>query len=81
MNLAVKKEFRNNNIATYLINEIINMAKTVNFNKITLEVRASNTKAINLYKKFDFINAEIIPNYYLDNKEDAILMIKEFKNE
>jgi ribosomal-protein-alanine N-acetyltransferase len=81
VNLAVKKEFRNNNIATYLINEIINMAKTVNFTKITLEVRASNTKAINLYKKFDFIKAKIIPNYYLDNKEDAILMVKEFKNE
>lgn len=81
VNLAIKKEYRRKNIATYLINEIINMAETINFNKITLEVRASNEKAINLYKKLDFIKSNIVPNYYLDNKEDAILMIKELKNE
>ena len=81
VNLAVKKEYRNNNIATYLINEIINMAKTVNYYKITLEVRASNKKAINLYNKLDFKKNKIIPNYYLDNKEDAILMIKELKDD
>ncbi|MDZ7671366.1 MAG: ribosomal protein S18-alanine N-acetyltransferase [Halanaerobiales bacterium] len=81
VNLAIKKEFRRKNIATYLINEIINMAKTINFNKITLEVRASNEKAINLYEKLDFKKTNIVPNYYLDNKEDAILMIKELKNE
>jgi ribosomal-protein-alanine N-acetyltransferase len=81
VNLAIKKEFRRKNIATYLINEIINMAKTINFNKITLEVRASNEKAINLYENLDFKKTNIVPNYYHDNKEDAILMIKELKND
>lgn len=41
---------------------------------INLEVRASNIKAQNLYKKFGFIEEGIRKKYYEDNKEDAILM-------
>ena len=41
---------------------------------ITLEVRASNNPAINLYKKFGFEICGNRKNYYSNKTEDAILM-------
>ena len=43
---------------------------------IFLEVRTSNVPAISLYKKFDFNEIGVRPNYYLTKKgyEDAIIM-------
>jgi ribosomal-protein-alanine N-acetyltransferase len=38
-----------------------------------LEVRMSNTAAVNLYKKMDFHAARIMRNYYADG-EDAYVM-------
>ena len=42
---------------------------------ITLEVRSSNSSAINLYKKYGFNVASIREKYY--GSEDAYLMIRE----
>jgi ribosomal-protein-alanine N-acetyltransferase len=39
-----------------------------------LEVRAGNTSALALYKKYGFVVAGVRPHYYKDNNEDAILM-------
>lgn len=50
------------------------MCKTFNCEDITLEVRASNTPAQNLYKKFNFKKEGIRKGYYSDNGEDAIIM-------
>jgi len=44
---------------------------------MTLEVRASNTAAQNLYKKLGFFNVGRRKNYYEDNHEDAVLMALE----
>ena len=41
---------------------------------MTLEVRRSNTIAQNLYKKYGFVEEGIRKAYYIDNKEDAIIM-------
>ncbi|MDD4706145.1 MAG: tRNA (adenosine(37)-N6)-threonylcarbamoyltransferase complex transferase subunit TsaD [Bacilli bacterium] len=68
INLIVLKEKRNNNIASFLINYLLN-----NFNKkIILEVRESNKPAINLYKKFNFNSINIRKNYY--GNESGIVM-------
>ena len=50
------------------------MCKTFNCVDITLEVRASNIPAQNLYKKFDFKEEGLRKGYYSDNGEDAIIM-------
>ena len=42
---------------------------------ISLEVRKSNFKAQNLYKKFDFIEMNVRKGYYEDG-EDALFMMK-----
>ena len=56
---------------SYLVSEAIHY-KVIN---ITLEVRVSNIRAINLYKKFGFREVALRKYYYGD--EDAILMEKQ----
>jgi len=41
---------------------------------LTLEVRASNFAAQNLYSKYGFIQAGIRRGYYTNDKEDALIM-------
>lgn len=69
INVAVLEEYRNKKIATSLIEFIINNIKP---NKIMLEVRESNDKAINLYKKIGFNIIHTRKKYY--GNEDALIM-------
>ena len=48
---------------------------------MSLEVRASNHKAISLYKGLGFENQAIRKNYYQDNHEDAYLMVKRLEGQ
>jgi ribosomal-protein-alanine N-acetyltransferase len=41
---------------------------------VTLEVRASNSVAQNLYTKYGFKRVGLRKAYYTDNKEDAFIM-------
>ena len=41
---------------------------------MTLEVRASNTVAQNLYRKYTFKEMGVRRSYYSDNGEDALVM-------
>ena len=73
-NIFVEKEHRGKGIGTKLLEYIINYSKNNKIINITLEVRASNTIAQNLYKKKGFIEVAIRKYYYGD--EDALLMEK-----
>ncbi len=42
-------------------------------------MRRSNLQAIALYKKFGFRVVGIRKNYYVNNREDALVMEKEFE--
>ena len=44
---------------------------------MTLEVRESNTIAQNLYSKYGFTQTGLRRGYYLDNRENAIIMSTE----
>jgi ribosomal-protein-alanine N-acetyltransferase len=46
---------------------------------MTLEVRRSNQGALDLYREFDYRAVGVRPNYYVDEGEDAIVMVKELK--
>ncbi|MGM0379414.1 MAG: ribosomal protein S18-alanine N-acetyltransferase [Bacillota bacterium] len=76
-NLAVDPENQNKGIATELINHIILIAKNKKKKKVCLEVRYSNKKAINLYKKLGFIITKKLLNYY--KHEDGIEMVLNIK--
>lgn len=75
INIVVKEEYQEQKIGTKLLNYLFKTFKEVI--KYNLEVRASNLKAINLYKKFDFIIVSTRRKYY--EGEDGYLMIKEVK--
>jgi ribosomal-protein-alanine N-acetyltransferase len=56
---------------------MINLATELNARITTLEVRASNTIAQSLYYKYGFTQTGLRHNYYIDNKEDAVIMSTE----
>jgi len=71
-NFLVNPEYRNQGIGNKLMSYLMSLAKNNNVDNITLEVRVSNTIAINLYKKYGFKEVAIRKYYYGD--EDGILM-------
>ena len=75
MNIAVKKDFRRQGIATLLLNHILTICKVKAIKTIHLEVNEENFSAISLYQKFGFEECGRRKQYY-DNKYDAILMQK-----
>jgi len=74
VNMAVKKEFRRRGYASRLLHHLIRFAHENGVERFTLEVRASNTAAVNLYKASGFVDVGIRPRYYQDNREDAVIM-------
>lgn len=75
MNIAVKSSYRKQGIASLLLKNLIDVCKNNNINSINLEVNKENFPAINLYKKYEFLEVGRRKNYY-DGKFDAILMKK-----
>jgi len=76
-NIAVRKLHRRQGIGELLLISMINLATELNARIITLEVRTSNTTAQSLYYKYGFNQAGLRHNYYIDNKEDAVIMSTE----
>ena len=74
-NILVKEKYRSRGIGTKLMSYLVSEAIHHKVINITLEVRVSNSRAINLYKKFGFREVALRKYYYGD--EDAILMEKQ----
>lgn len=75
MNIVVKKSYRNNGIASFILDYLISYAKSQNSKSITLEVNEHNLSAIHLYDKFNFDHIGIRKKYY-NGESDAIIMSK-----
>lgn len=75
-NITVDVKYRGLGVGNKLLKTSIDYSMKQNVKKLILEVRQSNIKAINLYKKFGFEILTIRKNYYTDNNENAFLMIK-----
>ncbi len=75
--IAVRELHRRQGIGELLLISVINLVTELNAHIITLEVRASNTTAQSLYYKYGFTQAGLRRNYYVDNKEDAVMMSTE----
>jgi ribosomal-protein-alanine N-acetyltransferase len=74
--IAVHPEFREQGVGELLLRWALEESLALEARIVTLEVRISNTTAINLYKKYQF---DIVGNrarYYRDNNEDALLMTR-----
>lgn len=84
--IAIAPEFRRRKYAESLLKSIIDDCYLEKIKYITLEVRVSNTPAINLYQKYGFSSFGTRKGYYQNNNEDALIMwtknifFDEFKN-
>ena len=76
-NIAVREQYRRQGIGEVLLIFIIDLTAGLNARIFTLEVRASNTAAQNLYHKYGFTQTGLRRGYYIDNREDAVLMSAE----
>jgi ribosomal-protein-alanine N-acetyltransferase len=79
LNVATAPDLRRKGIARILMQETEKRALQAGAALMTLEVRRSNAAAIELYRQFDYRAVGIRPNYYVDEGEDAIVMVKELK--
>ena len=78
LNFYILEEYQNKGYGTMLLNYAFSYLREKEIDTITLEVRESNQKALNLYEKKGFKKATIRRHYY-ENGEDAILLLKEVK--
>jgi ribosomal-protein-alanine N-acetyltransferase len=72
--IGVRDSYRRLGIGEGLLIATIELAQIVNANVVTLEVRASNEIAQELYKKYGFRVVGRRPRYYSSDGEDAIIM-------
>ena len=77
MNLAVDAAYRRHGVATFLLDYSLRLAKGYGAKKALLEVRASNHAAIKLYRKLGFHEVGRRQRYYLETREDAVVMVNE----
>jgi [ribosomal protein S18]-alanine N-acetyltransferase len=74
MNVAVAPEYREQGIATQLLERLFEVTADDQRRGYTLEVRVSNHAAIRLYERLGFEPRGLRRGYYTDNREDALIM-------
>jgi ribosomal-protein-alanine N-acetyltransferase len=75
-NIAVHPDFRGIGAGNMIMESLISTCRFESIIAMTLEVRASNTVAQNLYYKYGFSLEGVRKGYYADNKEDAFILWK-----
>lgn len=80
-NVAVGQEYRRQGIAQALLEVFLRFGAAKQLSFLTLEVRASNDPAKQLYLKNGFEQVGRRKDYYDDPREDAIMMTKWFRAE
>lgn len=73
VNICVRSDYRGLGIGSKILEYYITLWKEKNIKYAFLEVRVSNSNAINLYKKFGFEIISLRKEYY-SNQEDAYVM-------
>ena len=74
-NIAVAENYRRGGIGTLLLQKLCEKVKERGAEKVFLEVRVSNSAAIQLYLKNGFVGAYARTRYYPDG-EDCLVMVK-----
>jgi len=81
LKIAVTPAWRRRGVATRLTEHCFKVAAERGANSAHLEVRPSNLPAVELYKKLGFTVIGRRHNYYRDSEEDALVMMKNLKEE
>ena len=80
-NVAVHPDHRRKGYGKKIFEALCNMAQANSMALMTLEVRRSNLAAQALYHACGFLDVGYRKRYYEDNKEDALIMYREFSYE
>ncbi|MBX5483910.1 MAG: ribosomal protein S18-alanine N-acetyltransferase [Myxococcaceae bacterium] len=75
LNLATDPAHRRRGVARALLEKTLADGRAHRCSMATLEVRRSNEPALALYRAFSFRAVGVRPNYYVDEGEDAIVMV------
>lgn len=78
MNIAVSPASRRQGVARALIEALVSALREGGSKQLTLEVRASNGPARQLYESLGFFQVGLRKNYYRNPKEDALILRKEW---
>jgi [ribosomal protein S18]-alanine N-acetyltransferase len=81
LKIAVAPAWRGKGIATRLAECCLKLGAARGATSAHLEVRPSNMPAVGLYQKLGFDVIGRRHNYYTDSKEDALVMMKNLKEE
>lgn len=71
--IAVHPIARGKNVGQVLMHHLLTIAKEMHYPCVSLEVRENNSQAIQLYKKFGFVENGIKTNYYIDGANALIM--------
>lgn len=78
LNVATAPKHRRRGVARAVMDEVLARGQAKRCTLATLEVRKSNEAALQLYRAFGFRPVGIRPNYYVDEGEDAVVMVLDF---
>ena len=79
--LAIHPERRRRGLAQHLLHHLCAVARTRGVTEMTLEVRAGNRAARELYRKCGFQEKGLLPRYYGDTGEDGTIMARTLPHE
>ena len=75
-NVVTSPSYRNQGIASFLLEHLMERGKDMGVNEFTLEVRVSNASAIHVYEKLGVREEGIRKNFYEKPREDAMILWK-----
>ena len=78
-NVAVHPDHRRKGFGDAIVRALLRHAKDERLESVSLEVRASNTAAIELYKRAGFTEAGRRKGFYTKPTEDALVMVCKIK--
>lgn len=76
LTIAVHPSFRHRGISTQFLRFLVEQAWLYGATALTLEVRASNTTARQLYLRSGFMQIDVRKQYYTHPAEDAVVLCK-----
>jgi ribosomal-protein-alanine N-acetyltransferase len=80
-NIATVPDYERQGIATFLIEQLVDIAKKEQVHILSLECRVSNEKAQHLYRKLGFEDGRVKKGYYANDQEDALEMAMKLQEE
>jgi len=80
-NIAITPNRRGQHLGEFLMRSVMERMVEQGMERMTLEVRVSNSPAQSLYKRLGFAIAGVRKGYYADTGEDAMIMWAELEME